>query len=258
MRRHAAFFARLIGLALLLVVPCFGATRAAALEVPPFSSPVTDRAGLLDNSDRQRLEQALEQLYRSGGSQIAVLTIPSLEGEAIEGFSIKVVDKWKLGTTKGDNGVLLLVAKEDRKVRIEVGQGLEGVLTDLHSKRIIDQVITPQFRAGAFSTGIVEGVRVIAKFTDPDKELSLAASRPARKRSSTNPWLFLILAVIVGLLRLFGGGGGGSRGFGRRHGRSSHIGYGGFGGGGFGGGGGGGFSGGGGGGFSGGGASGGW
>ena len=229
----------------------FYAPLSLAKSIPDFTSPVMDEAQLLNSNEKAELESWLISLFSQGGSQIVVYTTPSLEQEDIAAYSIRVLDKWKLGTAKADNGVLLLISKEDKKLRIEVGQGLEGVLVDAYSKRIIDQVITPHFKQGLFSRGIFAGVDAIIRYTDPDK--AGAPIPPPTMRRKSSPFsilLFLLISMVIWISHAFGG----PR---RRYGLSGYSGTG-FGGGGFGGGGGGGFSGGGGGGFSGGGASGGW
>jgi uncharacterized protein len=243
-------------IALVLLLACH--VGAAEFEVPPLRSAVTDRAGILSPVTRQQLEAALQQLRRVGGTQLAVLTLPDLAGLTIEQALIRVVDAWKLGSEEADDGVLLLVARDERKVRIEVGQGLEGVLTDAYSKRIIDEGITPLFRQGDMNGGVTFGVYQIARITNPSVDLRPYLDgqlRPSssRSRREASPWatffgFLLMLAVLSTRMGLFPflllggmGGYGGRRGMG---------GYGGgFGGGGFSGGGGG---------FSGGGASGGW
>jgi uncharacterized protein len=232
---------------------------AAEFEIPPLRSAVTDRAGILAPATRQQIESALQQLQRVGGTQLAVLTLPDLAGLTIEQAAIQIADKWKLGSKDGDNGVLLLVARNEREVRIEVGQGLEGSLTDAYSKRIIDEGITPLFKEGDMNGGITFGVYQIARITNPDIDLTpylegqLRNPRAGGKRKANPIQLIFtgLLVLLVGSTRmgflpfLVMGGLGGRRGMG------------GFGGGMGGGGGFGGFSGGGGG-FSGGGASGGW
>ncbi len=245
---------RTLALALLLV----WSADAAEFEIPPLRSAVTDRAGILSTQTRERLESALQRLRRDGGTQLAVLTIPDLGGLTIEQASIRVVDEWKLGTAEADYGVLLLVASNERRVRIEVGQGLEGSLTDAYSKRIIDEGITPLFREGDMNAGITVGVYQIARITNPDIDLrsdlegSLRRPRVRTAREASPLQLVFVLLLFsltmcsrLGFLPFL------AAGTFRSHGR---YGGGGFGGGGFGGGG---FSGGGGG-FSGGGASGGW
>jgi uncharacterized protein len=133
-----------------------------ALEVPYLASRVNDLAGLVDPDAEQRLEDKLEQLEKDTGAQVAVLTVPSLEGDVLEDFSLRVVETWKLGRAEQDDGLLLLVARDDRKIRIEVGYGLEATLTDVQSKRIISNLMTPRFRAGDFSGGIESAVDAIA------------------------------------------------------------------------------------------------
>lgn len=226
----------------------------AEFAVPTLSGPVVDDAGLLREAVRFDLENALQLIYEKGGPQINVLTVDTIDPYTIEEASIQVAKKWGLGTAEKDNGVLLMVAKKERKVRIEVGQALEGDLTDAYSKRIIDNDIVPGFRSGDFDAGIVGGVRGILLRMNPPiriEDYFRHAIKPKRQdRGIPLSYLILIIIAIVILRSFFGGGSGG-----RRY-RSSGIFMGGFGGGGgFGSGGG--WSGGGGG-FSGGGASGSW
>jgi uncharacterized protein len=134
------------------------ATAQALQPVPPFASRVTDRTGTLTVDERTALEAKLAAFETRKGAQIAVLVIPTTEPEAIEQYSIRVVEAWKLGREQADDGALLLVAKEDRELRIEVGRGLEGALTDLAANRIINETIVPRFREGDFAGGISEGV----------------------------------------------------------------------------------------------------
>lgn len=219
-----------------------------ALDPPQNAGYVNDRASLLSAPVRLKLEQFLRQFEESDSTQIVVLTIPSLEGEVLEQFSLKVAEKWGIGQQGKDNGALLLIAKQEREVRIEVGYGLEGKLTDLMAGRIIDQEITPRFKNGDFDGGIVSGVAAIAEVVLGEYQGSGSTSR-AKKKS---PLGLLALLLFLGPgLSLLGGRRRGSR-------RRSGVFIGGpFIGGGRGGFGGGGFSGGGGG-FGGGGSSGSW
>lgn len=229
------------------------------LEVPVLNRRVTDLAGLLSTSEQAKLEENLMAFENQTSNQLALLIIPSLEGEAIEQYAIKVVDAWKLGSANKDNGVLLLVSVQDRQVRIEVGYGLEGTLTDLISFQIIRNVIAPEFRRGDYFTGIDQGLKAIMLATkneykaDPRQQKQYQEER-GKSLASLIFFIFFIILFLGsgrrgrrGLLwalffsNIFGGRGGGGW-------RSG----GGFGGGGFGG-----FSGGGGG-FGGGGASGSW
>jgi uncharacterized protein len=114
---------------------------------------------------RTKLERVLHSFDLSDSTQVAILTIDSLDGEPIEGFSIRVVDKWKIGQKGKDNGVLFLVAKNDHKIRIEVGRGLEHVLTDLAAGRIIDRVVAPLFKQGRFDEGFEAGTTAIIQTT---------------------------------------------------------------------------------------------
>lgn len=193
---------------------CFSSAQAA-FEVPPLTGPVVDNANILNGNSAASLDITLRKIRDSGGPQINVLTVPSLDGLPIEMASIQVTDKWKLGGRKSDDGVLLFVALEDRKIRIEVGQGLEGTLTDLDSKRIIADVMTPYFRAGRASDGIVVGVRAILEKVAPDALKSLgeepaqAAPRTRhRNRGLPIPIIILLLLFIVIFGRRGGGGGG--------------------------------------------------
>jgi uncharacterized protein len=265
LRGAVALGALALSLATLPVLALSAAARAA-VPVPPLSGLVVDRAGVLSPALRPELEASLRQFQAQRGPQIALLTIPSLEGESIEGYSIRVVDQWKLGDARRDDGVLLLVVPGDRQVRIEVGQGLEGDLPDAIANRIVADVITPRFRQGQLEAGIMAGLQAIAgrlggELAAPASARAYGApdSRPGRVGAGLFPlllFLFFVLPLFRG--RRYGYGrsrGGLLTGFllgnllggGRRRG-----GWGG--GGGFGGG----FGGGGGGGFSGGGASGRW
>ena len=137
------------------------ATAALALDVPAYKGRVNDYAGIISPGMEQQIEAALAQLEQTDSTQVAVLTIPSLEGDSLEEFSIRVADAWKVGQKGKDNGAILLVSKADRKIRLEVGYGLEGVLTDVLSGQIVDQIISPQFKAGNFDQGFALGASAI-------------------------------------------------------------------------------------------------
>ncbi len=142
---------------LFFLLPFFCATLWA-LEVPPLAGRVNDNAGMLPADVKTRLEAKLAALEKSDSTQIVVLTVPSLQGDSIEDFSLRVAEKWAIGKRGRDNGALLVVAKEDRELRIEVGYGLEGKLTDALSNRIIRNIIVPRFREGDFAGGVEAGV----------------------------------------------------------------------------------------------------
>lgn len=134
---------------------------ATALEVPPLAGRVTDLAELLDAQTRNRIDARLQALEQATGAQVAVLTLPSLGGESLETFSVRVARAWKLGREGADDGVLLLVARDDRDVRIEVGYGLEAVLTDAASHLVIQRMMLPEFRQGHYDRGIEQAVEAI-------------------------------------------------------------------------------------------------
>jgi len=253
-------------LALLVALPAGAQERA----VPPLSAHVNDTANLLSPSARAELERKLADYEQASGHQFALLTIDSLQGDALESFSIRVVEAWKLGKKGKDDGLLLLVANKERKLRIEVGYGLEGEITDAFSARVIRNVVVPAMRAGNAAAGFDQAFSLLMKKAsgeDVAPPQGAADREPRRRSSSPFGWLvllFFISPILIPfiLARIRGGRGGGGPwgggGFG-----GGGFGGGGFGGGGFGGGGGwggggsdgGGFSGGGGGSFGGGGAS---
>lgn len=140
----------------LLAVPA-----AVAKEVPYLAGRVTDEAGMIPAGVEQRIDAALARFEDETGSQVAVLTVESLEGEPLEDYALRVAETWELGREGVDDGVLLLIAERDRKLRLEVGYGLEDELTDLESGRIIRNVITPRFKQGDFGAGVEEGVTAI-------------------------------------------------------------------------------------------------
>ena len=260
-----------------MLVVLLVAASAMALEVPPYKGYVNDLAGMMSPQARQTLETRLTELDKIESTQVAVLTVPTLDGDDINEFSIRVVDEWKIGQKGKDNGVLLLVSKADRKIRLEVGYGLEGVLTDLLSSQIITNVIGPRFKTGDFDGGFIDGVGAISGAVRGEFK-----AIPTKKRTSKRGVLPLIVLPMIlmivftemfgkrrrvtrtsdgkvvdangthrsgmggavstlFLLSMLGGGRGGGGGFGGGGGG----GFGGFGGGGFGGFGGGGFGGGG-------------
>jgi uncharacterized protein len=195
-RRHPprpALRAACAGLALLFAA---AALLAAARDVPPLTGRVNDNAHLLTAEAQQRIEQKLAAYEGQTGHQIAVLTVDSLDGEPIEDFSLRVVDAWKLGREAQDDGVLLLVAKEDRKMRVEVGRGLEANLTDLQTHDIQEDVIVPQFKANDYSGGIERGVDAIVS-TLQGKEPQPAPAQPARKGGGfPTPLLFFFFFFV--------------------------------------------------------------
>ncbi|NTW55089.1 MAG: hypothetical protein HGB15_10130 [Chlorobaculum sp.] len=228
---------------------------AAFPPVPALTQRVNDYATMISPEARLQIEQKLAAIEAGDGTQIAILTVPSLQGEPIEEFSIRVAEAWKIGEKKRDNGILLIVSKGDRKMRIEVGYGLEGRLTDLQSGRIIRDIIKPAFARGDFDAGFIGATDAMISAVKGEFKADSLATAKGKGDKPSIPIVFIILMVLFFYLRLFGGRHrGGPFGFGGPGGGIFTSG-GGFGDSGFGGGGG--FSGGGGG-FGGGGASGDW
>ena len=200
--------ARTSFLALLLcwVVSASASAVLAAVAVPPLTGRVVDQTATLSPGDIASLTQALEDLETRKGSQIAVLIVPTTDGEAIEQFSLRVAEAWKIGRKKVDDGALLVVAKNDRHLRIEVGYGLEGALTDVTTKRIIDEDITPRFKNSDFGGGVSAGVTRMIRIIDGER---LPAPAPPHWQPAqgfdpsymVNPVLLIPVLLFGGLMR---------------------------------------------------------
>ncbi len=171
-------------------------STALALEVPPLKGRVNDHARLVPAESARKLETRLAVFDQETGHQVALLTIPSLEGDALESFSIRVAETWKIGRKGFDNGVILLVVVKDRKLRLEVGYGLEGVLPDAIASRIIREIIVPRFRANDYAGGILAGIDAVLK-TIRGEPLAKSAPRPRPVESwGLNIFLLLMLFFI--------------------------------------------------------------
>ncbi len=168
---------------------------AHALEVPPLRARVNDLAGMMGEYAAAQLEDRLGQFETQTHHQIAVLTIPSLTGDSIEDFSIRVADAWKLGHKGADDGAILIIARDDRKIRIEVGYGLEGVLPDAVANRIIQEVIVPRFRGDDFVGGIEAGVDSVLEATG-GQTVSFVSYNP-RPANSDSPFGLLIYLLVL-------------------------------------------------------------
>src|SRR6266700_3483515 len=189
------------------------ALAADEVAVPPLKARVAALTGTLTAAQIQTLEGRLRDFERGKGSQIAVLVLPSTQPETIEQYSIRVADAWKIGRTKADDGVILVVAKNDRKLRIEVGYGLEGAIPDAVAKRVVSEVIAPHFRAGDFYGGIAAGTDALLRLIEG--EPLPAPTERAGRRASFGDYqslfvLLLVLAIVGGgfLSRLLGRGAG--------------------------------------------------
>jgi uncharacterized protein len=190
-----------IALAALLVV--FLAFPAYAQSLPALTGRVVDNAGIIDAATETDLVARLEAFEQRSSDQIVVATVPNLGGEEIEPYANRLFRAWGLGQAGEDNGILLLVAVDDRRMRIEVGYGLEGTLTDLHSKLIIENTMVPAFRAGDFSGGISQAVDDIILVLEGDAaELE---ARAERNEPSFDYDMILPIAFVVLWVAIFGG-----------------------------------------------------
>ena len=190
----------LVVLASSLLAPNLAAKERA---VPSLSGPVVDSVGLLSKGDAEAIGGSLLQYFRSSGNQLQVLIIDALGGEPIERYSMRVVESWKLGSDERDNGVLLLVATEDRKWRIEVGGGLEGELTDLSAYRIGSANLAPHFAQGNYAKGIFATLSAIAEELGGQLgQVQVQSRRPDKRRPSA----FFFILVLAFLIFFRGGG----------------------------------------------------
>ena len=198
--------ARWLFLSLLALV---GFTNAsyAEVKIPALSARVTDLTQTLSAPQQQALEQKLAALEAQKGSQIVVLIVPTTAPEEIAPFAIRVAEAWKLGRKGVDDGVLMLVAKEDRTLRIEVGYGLEGAIPDIAAKRIIEEMITPRFRAGDFYGGIEQGVdRLIGLINgEPLPPPKATSGGSGNSFGNIAPMALFLIFAVGGVLRsMFG------------------------------------------------------
>lgn len=196
-------FMRTARASLLAIALCWSLFVGAQIPVPPLTERVTDQAALLTTEQKASLEQTLQAFEARKGSQVAVLIVPTTAPETIEQYALRVVEQWKLGRKKVDDGALLLIAKTDRALRIEVGYGLEGALNDATSKRIISEIITPRFKAGDFYGGITAGVDQIIRVIDgePLPEPSRIAGSGMGELQQYVPVIFMLALVVGGVLR---------------------------------------------------------
>jgi uncharacterized protein len=192
---------------LVAVLMCWPFAASAEVTVPPLTGRVVDQTGTLSSGDIDALTQKLKALETRKGSQIAVLIVPTTQPEAIEQFSIRVAEAWKIGRKKIDDGALLVVAKDDHKLRIEVGYGLEGAMPDVTARRIIDEIIVPRFKTGDYPGGISAGVDRMIRIVDGEP---LPAPKPEVSHSVDpnmffdivfSPFGFLGYAAIAGIMR---------------------------------------------------------
>ena len=204
---------------------------AHSFEIPNLTGPVVDEVGLLNESTKRQLANSLLSLRKAQNVQLQIYVIKSLQGEEIESAAIKIFDKWKLGEEKTDKGLLFLIAPNEKRMRIEVGQGLEGDIPDVIAKRIIADVVKPYFQRKEFNLGVVQGVSALQTYIgNPDAKLDanqIQETQDAEKahKKSGMVWIILIaigiwliifmlnptlaLYILFSVMRGGGGGGGG-------------------------------------------------
>lgn len=204
------FMSRLWATVALLAIFMGSNTHPAAglVDVPPLSGRIVDLSVTLKGDELNRIETRLREFEDQKGSQIAILIIPTTQPEAIEQFAIRVAEKWKIGRKKVDDGAILVIAKNDRALRIEVGYGLEAALTDATSKRIIEDIIVPRFKSGDFYGGIDAGITAMSSVIEgerlPSPSPGLLDSGPGRLQRLFPIVLIAALALGGALRTMFG------------------------------------------------------
>ncbi|MBC7991077.1 MAG: TPM domain-containing protein, partial [Luteimonas sp.] len=181
---------------LLLLLACAIAPVAAQAQqaaIPPLDTPVVDTTGTLDAAQKQRLEQQAYALQQRKGSQLQVLIVPSTQPETIEAYAVRAFEQYKLGRKGIDDAVLLVVAKEDRKVKIEVGYGLEGAIPDIAAGRVIQEYLVPKFRADDYGGGIEDASAALVKLIEGEP-LPAPMAAETRQGGDRGDWLFALFA----------------------------------------------------------------
>ena len=178
---------------------CVQSALLFSLDVPPLDGPVNDYAHMFTTSEIQELNSYLYTIDRQSDLQIAVLTIPSLEGDNLESYSIRVAEKWQIGQKGKDSGVILVIVAQDRKLRIEVGYGLEDRITDAQSSRIIRSVIAPQFKKREYGKGVLLGVKNLVGLALQDESLNSDAVKESDRQSDD----FIPLPLVIFLIIIF-------------------------------------------------------
>ncbi len=205
---------KLLAAPLMVALLCVVTTaQAQQAEVPYLTGRVVDNAEILSVDTRRRLTEVLRQHEKKSGNQIAVLTVPTIHGESIEEYAVRVFEQWKLGQKGKDNGVLVVIVPQDRRMRIEVGYGLEGVVTDAQASRIIRNVMTPRFKAGDFNGGTVRGINALIAQLEGRQAAGAEQRRAERPRSVKSEFIkaprmalhekVLFGAFIFGIIGLF-------------------------------------------------------
>ncbi len=170
---------------------------ASQLEIPALDSPVVDTTGTLDAIARQNLEAQARALQQRKGSQLQVLVVPTTQPEDIAQYAVRAFEQWRLGRKGVDDGVLLVVAKDDRRVRIEVGYGLEGVIPDATSIRVIQEYLVPKFRADDYAGGITDASAALVRLIDGEPLPAPMVEQRSEGRGGGGDWLFALFAAFI-------------------------------------------------------------
>ena len=208
----------LLGFYLLLIALAIPPQAEAAFSVPRLTGPIVDQARLFRNQDIEGLEKWLLEIKARGKVQIQIVTLESLQELTIEEASIRIADQWKIGGAKTDKGLIFVVAPKERKMRLEVGQGLEGDLPDVFAKRIVSDTMAPYFRKGEYEQGIIAAVEAALLKVDPDAltQDGYHDVSTKRKAGALSIRLLILLVILIFLISLIGGGGGPGRRWRRR------------------------------------------
>ncbi len=181
----------------LFILLVFLLPSVIALEVPQFSNYVNDYANIIDENQEAQLNQVISDIEKNTTVEIAILTIPSLEGEVLEQYSLKVAETWGAGKKDKDNGLLILVAMEERQVRLEVGYGLEGAIPDITARRITDNVIVPEFQKQEYGKGLLDGITVIKGLLENDPDTISHYTKPSLFSKGTYPYYAYVIAITI-------------------------------------------------------------
>ena len=185
-------------LALCLLLVAAPAWAQSLVAIPALDSPVVDTTGTLDATQKQQLEQQALALQQRKGSQLQVLIVPSTQPEDIFDYTQRVFDQWKLGRQGVDDAVILVVAKDDRRVRIHTGYGLEGAIPDAVANRVIQEYLVPKFRAGDYAGGVTDATAVLVKLIDGESlPAPVSTHRSTTGDGSGSDWLFALFAAFV-------------------------------------------------------------
>lgn len=196
--RHFLATLRASATALVLVFACAVAQAQQLAPIPPLDSPVIDTTGTLDGATEQQLESQALALQQRKGSQLQVLVVPTTMPEDIAQYAVRAFEQWKIGRKGVDDGVLLVVAKDDRRVRIEVGYGLEGAIPDATSARVIQEYLVPKFRAGDYAGGITDASAALVKLIDGEPlPPPMAEHQQGRGERGGGGWLVALFVAFI-------------------------------------------------------------